>query len=154
MKKILLLFIPILIFGCASRNIAYNRYKIIKRYAEKYQILLDNKAVDFKNVYLDKGNIKNVLVDRRTKKVMITQLERRKLVSLNNFIDSLYIDSKTKTKEDFSLIVLNGVPFRDSLLSKTRIDIHSIKKIKIFKPDKSGVLCWSDSNVLVIVTNE
>ncbi len=158
-KKMRILLFPFLLiftFGCATRNIKYDRNKILKKYSTKYKMFVDNRKMNLENIYLDKDNIKNVRIDKRTKELKITQLKLTELFEMKNFIlDSLFPNRNITTKRKIDLIIIDGIPLNDSLKEKTKIDLNSIKSISILTKEKMNnmVLCKSyDGDVLLIST--
>lgn len=90
MRILLLLLILAFTFGCATRNIKYDRNKILKKYSAEYKMFVDNVKMDLETVFLDKDNIKNVRIDKQTRELRITQLKPTELFELGNLnLDSL-----------------------------------------------------------------
>ena len=87
MNKIKILFSIILAFtfyNCSSYKINYNRDKIINKYSDNYIVLLDNEKIQLENIYLDKDNIKNIIVDKKSKVINISQNKINELFELKN----------------------------------------------------------------------
>ena len=95
MKIILTLIILILSIGCATRNIEYDRNKILKKYSSDYNIFVDNQEIDFENIYLNKYNIAYVKIDNQNKKVNIKQLKTVELIE----VKKIYLDNINKLHE-------------------------------------------------------
>jgi hypothetical protein len=95
MKIILTLIILILSIGCATRNIEYDRNKILKKYSNDYNIFVDNQEIDFEKIYLNKYNIAYVKIDNQNKKVNIKQLKTVELIE----VKKIYLDSINKLHE-------------------------------------------------------
>ena len=152
--NLLILLLLTLTFGCATRNIKYNQYKIIKKYATKYKIFVDGEKVDLRNVFLDIDNIKNVRIDRPNREVKITQIKPAELVSINKLkLDSLYPDGKNERK--ISLIIIDGIPLLDSLKT-IKIDVNAIKKLTILTEEKLNetTLCNSVHGDWLLITTK
>ncbi len=82
MRIFLLLLVLTLTLGCATRNIKYDRNKILKKYSADYKMFVDNEKMDLETVFLDKDNIENIRIDKRTKELKITQLKPNKLFAI------------------------------------------------------------------------
>ena len=82
MRIFLLLLVLTLTLGCATRNIKYDRNKILKKYSADYKMFVDNEKMDLETVFLDKDNIENIRIDKRTKELKITQLKPNKLSAI------------------------------------------------------------------------
>lgn len=134
MKIILTLILMILSIGCATRNIAYDRNKILKKYSSDYNIFVDNQKIDFENIYLNKYNIDYVKLDKQNKKVNIKQLRTVELIEVERiYLDSLKkIIEYTHQKKLELLIVVNGIPLGDSF----KIDPETILNIRILSQNE------------------
>ena len=89
MRIILLFFLLFFALGCATRNIKYDRNKILKKYSRDYSIFVDNQKINLNKIYLDKNNIENVQLDKRNKNLNIEQIKSIKLVE----VKQMYLDS-------------------------------------------------------------
>jgi hypothetical protein len=155
MRLFLLLLILTLTFGCATRNIKYDRNKILKKYSTEYKMFVDNEKLDLEIVFLDKDNIESVQIDKRAKELKITQLKPTKLFKVKNLnLDSLSTGPKDLNKRKINLIVIDGVPLTDSLINNTQIDLNSIKEISILTEVKTKLFRCNgyDGDVLLINT--
>ena len=142
MRIFLLLLILTLTFGCATRNIKYDRNKILEKYSSEYNVFLDNEKIDLEAVFLDKGNIENIRIDKRAKELKITQIKPTKLFAIKNFkLDSLFPDRKIDATRKIDLIIIDGIPMTDSLKEKTKIDLNAINSISILTKEK-----WNNSS--------
>ncbi len=156
--KIFLFLILLLTYGCSVRNINYDREKIIKKYASNFDILVDSKKVDFKNLYLDLENIREIRLDRKNKTLGITQIRASKLVKLSEInLDSLNKGRGGWKKTKIGLIVINGIPLTDEHIEKTLIDLNSIKDFRVLKGkdlEKNGSTIFRlDRDYLIIITD-
>jgi hypothetical protein len=135
MKIILTLIILILSIGCATRNIEYDRNKILKKYSSDYNIFVDNQEIDFENIYLNKYNIAYVKIDNQNKKVNIKQLKTVELIE----VKKIYLDNINKLHEYTDekklelLIVINGLPLKDSCF---KIDPKAILSLRILSQNE------------------
>jgi hypothetical protein len=135
MKIILTLIILILSIGCATRNIEYDRNKILKKYSSDYNIFVDNQEIDFEKIYLNKYNIAYVKIDNQNKKVNIKQLKTVELIE----VKKIYLDSINKLHEYTDekklelLIVINGLPLKDSSF---KIDPKAILSLRILSQNE------------------
>ena len=157
MRIFLLLLILTLTFGCATRNIKYDRNKILKKYSTEYKMFVDNEKTDLETVFLDKDNIENIRIDKRTKELKITQLKRNELFEIKNLnLDSLSAGRRGWNKNKISLIVIDGIPLIDSLKESTKIDLNAIEHLEIItqeKLNKNTTWCRGfDGDVLIIKT--
>jgi hypothetical protein len=134
MKIILTSIFVILSIGCSTQNIKYDRNKILKKYSSDYNIFVDNQKIDFENIFLNKYNIDYVELDKQNKKVNIKQLKTVELIE----VKKLYLDSINKSHEYTDekklelLIVINGLPFKDSF----KIDPKAILNLRILNQNE------------------
>lgn len=82
-KIILIVLTLSFIYGCTTYKISYNRNKIIKKISENYSIFLDNEIIDFGNIYLDKDNIKNVIIRKSEKIINVSQAKKMNFLKLD-----------------------------------------------------------------------
>ncbi|MDC9723832.1 MAG: hypothetical protein PSN34_13815 [Urechidicola sp.] len=152
--KIFLTPMLFLLLSCGTHNIEYNREKIIKKYSMNFDILVDSNKTDFKNLYLNKDNIKKTTVDKKNKVVNIFQKTQSEFIKLN----SIYQDSLNSNSSDLnnkiSLIVINGIPIMESEKSKILFDQSAINELKIIDAEiNSQIFCRiTDDNILIINT--
>ncbi|WP_156113350.1 hypothetical protein [Wocania ichthyoenteri] len=93
--------------------------------------------MDLETVFLDKDNIENIQIDKRTRVLKITQLKPTELFEIKNFkLDSLFPDRKIEAKRKIDLIIIDGIPMTDSLKEKTKIDLNAIESISIVTQEK------------------
>jgi len=153
--KIILVITLNLVLSCSVRNINYDRQKIEKRYAAKYDIMIDSMMVKFKNTFVDRENIKSIKVNKREKIIEISQHKKRIFSELKN----LKIDSLSSSLREISkngLIVFNGIPISDLNNSKIILDPNSIKEFSILsKKHLDTTTTWYNhkGNLVLISTN-
>jgi len=156
MRIFLLLLTLTLTFGCATRNIKYDRNKILKKYSAEYKMFVDNEKMDLETVFLDKDNIENIRIDKRTRELKITQLKPTELFAIKNFkLDSLFPDREIETKRKIDLIIIDGIPMTDNLKEKTKIDLNAIESISIVTQEKMNNSTFGrsyDGDLLLITT--
>lgn len=156
MRIFLLLLTLTLTFGCATRNIKYDRNKILKKYSAEYKMFVDNEKMDLETVFLDKDNIENIRIDKRTRELKITQLKPIELFAIKNFkLDSLFPDREIETKRKIDLIIIDGIPMTDNLKEKTKIDLNAIESISIVTQEKMNNSTFGrryDGDLLLIMT--
>ena len=134
MRIFLLLLILTLTFGCATRNIKYDRNKILKKYASEFDIILDSEKVNLENLYLDKDNIKATSIDRKEKTVTIDQLKKPELITLNNiYLDSLSKGRRGWNKKEIGFIIIDGILLNDKTIAEIKLDPNAIKVFRIKK---------------------
>ena len=156
MRIYLFLILLTFTFGCATRNIKYDRNKILKKYSAEYKMFVDNEKMDLETVFLDIDNIENIRIDKHTKELKINQLKPTELFAIKNFkLDSLFPERKIKAKRKIDLIVIDGIPMTDSLKEKTKIDLNAINSIStLTKEEWNNIFPGrsSDGDLLVITT--
>lgn len=154
--RILVFFILLIItYGCTIRNINYDRNKILKKYAINYETFVDNEKVELETTYLEKKNIKNVLINKKSKHLIINQFKRVELFELKNLnLDSLSAGRRGWDKKKISLLVIDGIVIIDSLKNKIKLDPNAIKSFEILSEDKMNDMTHRrfDGDVLVITT--
>ena len=156
MRIFLLLLILTFTFSCATRNIKYDRNKILKKYSAEYKLFVDNEKMDLETVFLDKDNIENIRINKRTKELKITQLKPTELFEMKDWnLDSLSAGRRGWDKKKIELIIIDGIPMTDSLKQKIKIDPNAIKSITILSQEKMNnmTLCRGyDGDVILITT--
>ena len=156
MRIFLLLFLLIFSFSCATGNIKYDRNRILKKYSADYKMFVDNKKIDLETVFLDKENIENIRIDKRTKELKIVQFKPTELFAIKNFkLDSLFPDRKIEAKRKIDLIIIDGIPMTDSLKEKTKIDLNAINSISIITQEEMNNTTFGrryDGDLLLITT--
>lgn len=156
MRIFLLLLLLTFTFGCATRNIKYDRTKILKKYSTDYKMFVDNEKTDLETVFLDKDNIKNVRIDKRTRELNITQIKPTELFEFKNLnLDSLSAGQRGWNKKKIDLIIIDGIPLTDSLKNKAKIDPNGIKSFHILSEEmmkKTNFCRIYDGSVIVITT--
>ncbi|MDP2161842.1 MAG: hypothetical protein Q8K02_15270, partial [Flavobacterium sp.] len=96
--KFIYFIVLIICFGCSTKNINYDRNKIIEKYNTNYKFYLNDEEIVFENFFLNKNNIDRIIVDKRGKTILIhqkfkSQLFRLKEYNLDRFInDSFKLD--------------------------------------------------------------
>lgn len=156
MRIFLILFVLIFTFGCATRNIKYDRNKILEKYSADYEMFVDNEKMDLETLFLNKDNIENIRIDKRTRELKITQLKPTELFAIKNFkLDSLFPDRIIEVKRKIDLIIIDGIPMTDSLKENTKIDLNGIKSISILTQEKMNNSTFGrryDGDLLLITT--
>lgn len=156
MRILSLLLILTFTFGCATRNIKYDRNKILKKYSAEYEMFVDKEKMNLETVFLDKNNIENVRIDKRAKELKITQFKSTELFAMKDWnLDSLSATRRDWGNKKIELIIIDGIPMTDSLKQKILIDPNSIKSITILSQEKMNntTLCRGyDGDVILITT--
>ncbi|MNK30234.1 hypothetical protein D3C87_486500 [compost metagenome] len=156
MRIFAFLFFLVFINGCSTRTISYDREKILKKYSTDYKIFVDDENLDLSTVYLDKNNIKTVLIDKKKKELKINQISKVDLFDLKNLnLDSLSSGRRGWDKKKIVLLIINGKVIPDSLKIKTKLDPNAIKSFEIISEEKLNNLTFCrriDGDFLVIKT--
>ena len=155
MKIFTFILLLTLVLSCKTRDIKYNRERILKKYSSNYVSLLDNEKIDLKTIYLDKNNIKKVQIDKRKKELKISQLKYSELLAINNLnIDSLNLGITYLNDRNIELLIINKTVVFDSV-KNIRIEPNAIKSINIISAEKMNNMTFCKSyegDVLVINT--
>ena len=157
MRIFLILLMLTFTFGCATRNIKYDRNKILKKYSAEYKMFVDNEKTDLETVFLDKDNIENIRIDKRTKELKITQLKPAELFAMKDWnLDSLSAGRRGWDKKNIELIIIDGIPMTDSLKEKIKIDPNAIKSIGIVSQEKMNKLnlCRHYNGDVILITTK
>ncbi len=144
-----------LTFSCATRNIKYDRNKILKKYATEFDIILDSEKVNHENLYLDKDNIKVISIDRKGKTVTIEQLKKPDIITLNNiYLDSLNKGRRGWNKKEIGFIIIDGILLTDKTTEEIKLDPNAIKDFRIQKGEdsKDSRIFRMDRDYLIITT--
>ncbi len=158
MRIVLLLFLLSFTFSCATRNIQYDRNKILKKFSTDYEMFVDNKKMDLENVYLNKENIENVHIDKQAKEIRITQFKPTEFFELKNLnLDSLSVGQRAEDKRKIALIIIDGIILAESTLEKTKIDPNAVKSFTIVSSEimeRTNFCRAYDGSILLIQTKE
>ncbi|HBX62945.1 MULTISPECIES: hypothetical protein [unclassified Empedobacter] len=152
MKLIFPLILIIIAFSCTTNNINYNRNKILKKYSKEYNILINNEITNLVTIYLDKDNIKNITVNKKSKDLNITLKKINELFKLSDI--NIY-NRRGWDKKKIDLIVIDGMPISDSLKNFIKIDANAIKSINIVPKNKMNNQTFGrqfNGDLLVITT--
>lgn len=119
-------------------------------------MFVDNEKMDLETLFLNKDNIENIRIDKRTRELKITQLKPTELFAIKNFkLDSLFPDRIIEVKRKIDLIIIDGIPMTDSLKENTKIDLNGIKSISILTQEKMNNSTFGrryDGDLLLITT--
>ena len=156
MRKFPVLLILTFTLGCATRNIKFDRIKILKKYSTDYEMFVDNEKINLETVFLDKDNIENVRIDKRTSELNIHQIKPTEFFEFKNLnLDSLSSGQRGWNKKKIDLIIVDGIPLTDSLKNRAKIDPNAIKSLHIISEEmmkKANLYRIYDGNILVITT--
>ena len=120
-------------------------------------MFVDSEKTDLETVFLDKDNIENIRIDKRTKELKITQLKRNELFEIKNLnLDSLSDGQRGWNKKKIELVIINGIPLTDSLLEKTKIDPNAIKSLNILSQEmmEKTNFCRVYNGSLILITTK
>ncbi len=147
-SNIALILILITFSGCISHQIKYDKWKIVRKYSKKnYRITLEGKEVNFRNLYLDKENLKSVYRNRKEKRIEIKQKNKANLVKLDFF------ESDTINLENIGHVVINGLPMIEEDFEKIILELNAVKDIKIITEETidSKIFCRRPGDVMLII---
>ena len=140
--------------SCATRNIKYDRNKILKKTFADYKTFLDNEEIYFPMVFFDKGNIENIKINKRDKILNIKRLIPKELFKIKDLsIDSLYHIRKDWDK--INLVIIDGLLIHGRLKEDIRINPNAIKHIELTNDKemhKLNLCNHYSGNVLLITT--
>lgn len=157
MRIFLLLLTLTLTFSCATRNIKYDRNKILKKYSVEYKMFVDNEKMDLETVFLDKDNIENIRIDKRAKELKITQFKPAEFYEMRKLkLDSVISENKNWKEQNIEMVIIDGIPIADALLQKTKIDPNAIRTFTILTQDKMNEIgfCRGYSGKVILITTE
>lgn len=124
--SVLAVILSLFFVSCLSSQVRYNKTEIVKKFCEKgYQVTLNGDVVDFKNLYLDKKNIKRVRRNFSNKTINVIQKDTLNLVALDVIISS---DLKFK---NVSLVVIDGILISEK--SQVEIELTAVESIDLIK---------------------
>ncbi len=142
----ILLFIFLLSFSSCTIHTKTNYTNIPKLEKEGYQIIYQEKPVNFSNYFFDRENVKYVLKKRKEKIVNIVPVD-----SNSEFINGSDFLKQADKENICELVVINGIPYSIENMSEVEIEVSSIKSLDILKSEKSS-LSHLQKDVLIIVT--
>ncbi|GAA4977615.1 hypothetical protein [Algibacter aquimarinus] len=119
-------------------------------------MFVDNEKTNLETVYLDKDNIENIRIDKRTKELKITQFKPTDLFEFKNLnLDSLSAGQRGWNKKKIDLIIIDGIPLTDSLKNRVKIDPNGIKTFNILSEEmmqKTNFCRIYDGSIIIITT--
>jgi hypothetical protein len=157
MKKFILILLILIHFGCSTYEVKYNRNEIVKKYSAKYKTFIDNENLDLEAHFLDRDNIKKVVVNKKTKELKITQINKVVFFELKNLnLDSLSSGRRGWNKKKIDLIIIDGIPLSDSLKSIVKIDPNAIKSLEFLSKEKlvNNSFCKEINGDLLVITTK
>lgn len=150
MRILFAFFALVIITSCISSKIKYSEKKIYKLEENGYSVHYSNENIKFKNILLDRKNIKSVNKDRTEKTLNILSKDLHP-----NFItgEILYNQIKKEANQNFDLIVINGIPFSEQDLKFLKIEKSIYKDYIILPPEKlnSTIACRQWQNGFLIL---
>lgn len=157
MKLCSLVLVLLLTQSCATRQITYDRIKILQKYSPDYVMFVDDEKVDLEFLYLDKDNVKQVNINKRTQELKITQFKKTKLFKLINLsLDSLAYKSMDVVKKEVDLILIDGLLLTDSLVKKTKVDPNAIQSFTVISQKKmvEMITCRAYNGDIIFITTK
>lgn len=148
--KFIYFILLITCFGCATKNINYDRNNIIEKYKDDYRFFLNDEEIVFENVFLNKNNIDQIIVDKRSKIVVIRQKYKSQFFKLKEFNLNLFVNDSFKLDDincQNCALVIDGFLFPIEKLNEIYFSEKIIKEINFLKNASY------DKAVLLIITN-
>lgn len=120
--------------SCSTRNIKYDRNKILENYSNDYNIFVDNQEINLNNIFLSKNNIEYVKLDKQKRIINIKQLKSVELVEVKQmYLDSLRnLNSHSDKSKIELLVIVDGFPLKDSF----KIDPKAILTFRILNKEE------------------
>ena len=144
-----LVLVLFLFGGYVAIPIEYNKSKIEKRYLQNnYLITLNGKKVDFRNLYLDRKNVKSIQRNRKEKIISIEQRKETNLVGLKA------LESNTINFQEIELIIINGIVIKN--MKQIKFEPKAVKNIQILKKEVLNKLfpCRDYKGDMLLITIE
>ncbi len=129
-----ILIIFIFLAGCRTREVSYNRDKLIKKF-KHYRIYLNNeKLINLDTFYLDKDNIDIAIANNQTYRFNIFQKnEESKFITLLDIVSSYQKEMKDT---DSLTTVVDGILIDGLRRKSLKIETTAIKEINLLKKEK------------------
>lgn len=156
MRLLTILLFVLLCVSCATKTIKYDREKIINKYVEGYDVILDSEKVNFQNVYLDKDNLEKITVHKKIKTIQIDQIIKTELFYMNQ----LNLDSLNKGRDfnfnKIGLIIIDGITLTEGYFEDVRIDPNSIKYFEVLSQEKLNnlTLCGVHDGAIILIATK
>lgn len=150
MKYIYILLLTIC-FGCSTKNINYDRNKIIEKYNTDYKFFLNDEEIVFKNFFLNKNNINRIIVDKKSKTVNIHQKYKSNLYKLNEYNLNRFINEFFELNDlncQNCFLFIDGFPSSVNRITELSFEENTIKNIVHLKETNL------DKTALIITTND
>ena len=150
-----ILFLLLFTLSCATRNIQYDREKVLSEYSKGFDILVDEQKVNFGNLFLDKSNIAKATINRKKKDLKITQYKTPELIKLSEiYLDSLSNSNGGWKKKKIGFIIIDGILQTDKTIDEISIDPKAITQFRIQKGEdsKDSRIFRMDRDYLIITT--
>jgi len=125
------LFVLVILTGCRTKAISYNRDKLIKKFKE-YRIYLNNeKLINLDTFYLDKDNIDIAITNNQTNRLNIFQKDKESKFSTLLDIVSFY--QKEINDNDSLTTIVDGIVIDGPIRKSLKIETTAIKEINLLK---------------------
>ena len=131
------LIVGMFVISCKTYRIN-NFNTIIKKEQKAYKIFIDTQQVVFSTTFINKENVKNIIVDRKNKKIFVNRKVKDSLIKIKDIKLPKPID------KDNIIYIVNGIPVVN--LDSAFIESNYIKSIKYLK----GVFV-GDNNLIPVV---
>ena len=138
------LIMAMFIISCKTYRIN-NFSTVIKKEQKGYRVFIDTQQVVFSTTFIDRKNVKSIIVDRKNKKVFVNRKVKDSLIKIKDIKLPTPIDKNNIIKNNIIYIV-NGIPVTN--IDSSFIESNYIKSIKYLK----GVFV-GDNNLIPVVIN-
>ncbi len=145
------LFVLVILTGCRTKAISYNRDKLIKKFKE-YRIYLNNeKLINLDTFYLDKDNIDIAITNNQTNRLNIFQKDKESKFSTLLDIVSFY--QKEMNDNDSLTTIVDGIVIDGPIRKSLKIETTAIKEINLLKKAELwGHLSHMGYGIILVVT--
>jgi len=142
-----------LLMSCATQNMTYNHKRLLKKASKNYTFFVDNEKADFRNIILDKHNIKSVVMHRKIKEVYITQIKNNLVFVKDCAIVKDSLIHKKASKKINDLVIIDGLRYN---LKNVRIDTTIIETIQLYNTNKlrRDIFCKPMGYIVLIQTKQ
>ncbi len=136
--------------ACSKRTILFKEKRIHHFNKLGYTIKLNGSVINPEFYFLDKGNIKNTVLIKHQRSVLIHQKD-----TATKYVELAGMVTNVNSTKEIKMVVINGIPFSTDNFNKKKIENNSIKNIQHLKVDSLGIQsCFGQvGDILLIQTN-
>lgn len=128
-------FVLFVLNSCRTRAIPYDRHRIIKKFRHYRVYLNSEKLINLDTFYLNRDNIKRIILNNQTYTLNIFQKEKSTNF-LTLFDASVSYPSNVHLQDNIAIYVIDGILIEKENQRAIKIEKGAIKEISHLKKDE------------------